>query len=66
MTPTSCPSCSADLKGDPIPEGWRWAYAGASHFSWVEPLRDGDGRVTGYCCPVCEDAWPKYRAPPPQ
>jgi hypothetical protein len=58
-----CPLCSADLRGEPIPEGSHHLYGG-THFSRVigwDGGRNGiyDG-VVAWACPDCGGWWHRF------
>lgn len=69
-TPTTCRICRADLKGDPIPEEYKWLYGGhQTHYSLAERVM-GDTlkhyplpALIGYRCPKCKLVFPAD-APP--
>lgn len=56
--PPRCPSCNADLRGDPIPHAYRKAYGNKTHFSrviWIYSMMRDSG--VAYLCPDCEHEW---------
>ena len=56
-----CPSCDADLQGDPIPEASAHMYS-ATHFSRVigHEVRGVYDGTLYWSCPDCEYAWPRW------
>lgn len=55
--PSNCPSCKADMQGDPIPEKDRHFYGATStHYSRVIGISDGDS-VGYWMCPDCGHQW---------
>lgn len=58
MIPEHCPSCDADLVGDPIPEDKRELYGNAKNFSRVIGIYDLEvDRTIRYQCPDCKHEW---------
>lgn len=53
MTDT-CPHCSVDLRGKPIPEKTRHLYHGHTHFSLREQVIDAYGGFVGWQCSKCK------------
>lgn len=58
----SCPACSHDMRGEPIPKSSRKHYGGTTHYSlWIgieDPLKyDG---VSYWYCPFCKSKWDRF------
>lgn len=58
MTPDRCPSCDADLRGDPIPEHHRHLYGDSTHYLRTIGIYDRD-RTVEWMCPDCGHRWPR-------
>ena len=58
MTPTTCPHCRADLRGDVIPEEMRSSYGGKERLTRAIGIysRERD-RTTHWKCPDCQREW---------
>mgnify|MGYP001394998732 CR=1 FL=1 len=60
--PETCPACSADFKGEPIPERDQPWFGGAKFFSQVVSIYDrNQDRTTAWLCPFCNHEWPRAR-----
>ena len=62
--PSSCPSCSADLRGEEFPAEDRSRYAGAESPSRAIGLY-GSGQTHSWLCPDCGHCWPRTESLPP-
>ena len=59
--PEQCPSCNADLRGEPIPEDQRELFGGNTYFLrtiLVTPWRYDTGLY--WQCPDCSFAWNRW------
>lgn len=54
-TPYTCPSCQADLRGDPIPESERTESHSPTHFTDTTIIQRARGWV--WQCPACWFSW---------
>lgn len=58
MTEEYCPSCGANLQGEPIPEEYREYYGEQTHYSRKIGRYDYDeDRIVEWQCPDCMDIW---------
>lgn len=57
-TPETCPHCSSDLRGEPLPEKNREHYGNATHFSRVIAVtHPGEDYARDWRCPDCGHTW---------
>lgn len=62
MTDERCPSCNADLLGEPIPAEHQHHYGESTHYSnviGVEVSGVYDG-VLYWMCPLCNHRWHRF------
>jgi hypothetical protein len=60
VEPKTCPNCSADLNGSPIPDEYikEGCYGDATHFSRVIGIYSiEEDRTVAWRCPDCEHEW---------